>query len=131
MVGRLIRQSRETMADLTIDGMLQGAIVESESCDFKREINLGDPRGKSRFIDDVVAFLNRGPAHIYIGVREEAGRCVGFSPVSEDRDRFSQRLLSVIQTGIEPVPLDVSIDILDVDGGWIADVKLPAHSDGP
>ncbi|ARO32451.1 ATPase/AAA domain-containing protein (plasmid) [Rhizobium sp. NXC14] len=57
----------------TIDGILSGLVVEGQGYEFKALLNLDDQRGKSNFIDDVVAFLNAGPGHLIVGVHEKRG----------------------------------------------------------
>jgi Schlafen, AlbA_2 len=119
------------MPDPDIAAIEAGAFVEGQNCDFKREVNVDEQQGKIRFLDDVVAFLNRGPAHIFIGVREKGGKFAGFAPMNGNPDQFEQRLLSIVQTGVHPTPLDVTVRTLAVGSGWIADVDLPRHENGP
>lgn len=108
-----------------------GKFVEGDACDFKRQVNLDQEEGRKRLLDDVVAFLNRGPAHIFIGVEERGGGFAGFVPMHGDPDQFERRLLSIIQTGVHPTPLDVRVHILAVGTGWIANLDLPHHENGP
>lgn len=119
-------QERPTVADIE-----NGVLVENERFEFKRQLDLGTEKGRSGIIDDVVAFLNRGPATIVIGVEEHGGAFKTFRPMSEDRDFLSRQLLSVLQNGISPVPLDIRLHYLDVEGGYLLDIEIPRHRRGP
>lgn len=104
-----------------------GELVEDAQLDFKQKVDLTSDRGKIKLADDVVAFLNKGPGYLVIGVAEEKGRFRHFEPLREDPDAFTRQLLSVIQDVIEPRPLDVDISTFEVDSGFVAVVHIPWH----
>lgn len=110
---------------------MRGDFVENERLDFKRQLNLEAETGRQRLIDDVVAFLNRGGGTILVGVDESEGRFAGFRPIMGDRDALGCRIISILQDGILPTPLDIGVHFLDVDGGFILDIDIPAHRNGP
>ncbi|CAN7617373.1 AlbA family DNA-binding domain-containing protein [Devosia sp. LjRoot3] len=112
----------------TIDEIKSGLLVESQQCEFKARLNLDEARGKSNFIDDVVAFLNAGPGHLIVGVCEKKGAFERFEPMVGDRDATQRRITSIIQDNIEPTPLGVRLQFLDLDtGGFLIDLHLPEH----
>lgn len=125
------RAKRNAIPELTVAEIADGTLQEGQSLDFKRAIDLDKPETKPRFLDDVVAFLNRGPGRIIIGVEEKAGKFAGFRVVPGDPDKMVLRLQSMIQDGVSPTPLDVEVVALSVDGGFIVDVRLPRHPGGP
>lgn len=106
-------------------------VQEGQDLDFKREVNIDKPEAKSRLLDDVVAFLNRGPARIIVGVEEKGGRFDGFRPLAGDPDKIALRLQTLIQDGITPVPLDVQVVPLHLEAGFILDIQIPRHAGAP
>lgn len=110
---------------------MRGDFVENERLDFKRQLNLEDETGRRRLIDDVVAFLNRGGGTILVGIDESEGRFGALRPIGGDRDALGRRVISTLQGGILPTPLDIRIHFLDADGGFILDIDIPAHRNGP
>ncbi|MGV1793554.1 AlbA family DNA-binding domain-containing protein [Rhizobium sp. A37_96] len=119
--------SKKSLAP-TIEGILSGAVVEGQHYEFKSRLNLEEQRGKSNFIDDVVAFLNAGPGYLVVGVHEKKGAFERFEPMDGDRDILQRRITSIIQDNIDPKPLGVRLEFLDLDtGGFILCLDLPDH----
>lgn len=93
----------------TIDGILSGIVVEGQHYEFKARLSLEEQRGKSNFIDDVVAFLNAGPGYLVVGVHEKKGAFERFEPMDGDRDILQRRITSIMQDNIDPKPLGVRV----------------------
>ncbi|MGQ0588348.1 MAG: AlbA family DNA-binding domain-containing protein [Sphingosinicella sp.] len=115
----------------TVDAIARGDFVENERLDFKRQLNLDDVTGRQRLVDDVVAFLNRGGGTILVGVDESEGRFAGFRPIAGDRDALGRRTISILQDGIDPTPLDIRFHCLDLVDGFVLDLEISAHRNGP
>lgn len=112
----------------TIDGIRSGLVIEGQRYEFKARLNLDEQRGKSNFIDDVVAFLNAGPGYLIVGVHEKKGAFERFEPMDVDRDALQRRITSIIQDNIDPKPLGVRMEFLDLDaGGAVLCLDLPDH----
>lgn len=112
----------------TIDSIESGHVAEGQRYEFKARLNLDESRGKTNFIDDVVAFLNAGPGCLIVGVREKKGAFERFEPMDGDRDTLQRRITSIIQDNIDPKPLGAGVEFLDLDtGGFILCVVLPEH----
>jgi len=111
----------------TLSNILDGSIVEGPHYDFKRALQIDDRGSRPKLIDDVVAFLNAGPGHIIFGVAERRGACEAFHPITGDRDLIEQQLLSIVQDNIAPKPLGVLARFIDVAGGFLVDLDIPAH----
>ncbi|TIV69712.1 MAG: ATP-binding protein, partial [Mesorhizobium sp.] len=95
---------------------------------FKARLNLDEQRGKSNFIDDVVAFLNAGPGYLIVGVHEKKGAFERFEAMDGDRDAMQRRITSILQDNIDPKPLGVRAEFLELDtGGFILCLDLPDH----
>ena len=61
------------ISEPTLDLIKNGAVSEGQHYEFKARVDLDGTRGKSNFIDDVIAFLNAGPGHLIVGVCEKEG----------------------------------------------------------
>lgn len=115
-----------------IDGIQSGLVIEGQHYEFKARLNLDEPRGKSNFIDDVVAFLNAGPGYLIVGVHEKKGGFERFEPLGGDRDAIQRRITSIIQDNIDPKPLGIRAEFLDLEtGGFVLCLDLPHHRLGP
>lgn len=108
------------------------SIVEGADYEFKRQVDFGDARQKSNFVDDVVAFLNaeRG-GYIIVGVKETGGAFSGYSPLQEDPDQLVRRVLSLVQDNIDPRPLNIDVQALAIEGGSVVRIAIPVHRMGP
>jgi hypothetical protein len=111
-----------------------GSIQEGRYYDFKRELNLADERGKISFIDDVVAFLNKGAAHIIVGVDEAKGIFKAWKPLAGDPNKLAEQIQSVVQGNILPRPLYIDTHVIalpDHGDGFALDVRIPEHNMRP
>lgn len=122
---------RETIAPVTLADIAGGTLQEGQDLDFKREVHVDKQEAKARLLDDVVAFLNRGPARLIVGVEEKGGRFDSFRPQQGDADKAALRLQTLIQDGITPVPIDVQVVPLHFADGFILDIQIPRHTGGP
>ncbi|EFG8199804.1 ATP-binding protein [Escherichia coli] len=119
---------RDRITVPTIEGIRSGLVTESQRYEFKARLNLDEQRGKSNFIDDVVAFLNAGPGYLIVGVHEKKGAFGRFEPMDGDRDALQRRITSIIQDNIDPRPLGAGVEFLDLDtGGFVVCLVLPEH----
>ncbi|WP_374346549.1 helix-turn-helix domain-containing protein [Phenylobacterium sp.] len=115
----------------TPEGIESKALVETGELEFKQQIDLDEPRGKSNLVDDVVAFLNAGPGHIVVGVREKGGVWERFVPMNGDADVATRRVLSILQDNIDPRPLRVDVRPIPLREGFLLDIDIPEHSRRP
>ena len=124
--------TRRTMIEpISVAEIADGYLQEGQDLDFKRLVNLDDDKGKKSLLDDVVAFLNRGPSRIIVGVDEKGGRFDHFSPLKGDADKFAMRVQTLIQDSITPVPADVQVVPVHLDEGFVLDIQIPRHPGGP
>lgn len=112
-------------------------IAEGKHYDFKRQVDLSEKQVKSakspkeRFLDDVVAFLNGGGGHLIVGVDEEDGYWRNYVPLTGNKEKIRNQFLQVIEDHIKPLPSKIDIEFLDVDGGFVMDVRIPEHFKTP
>lgn len=125
------RSRRNVIAPLSIADIANGGLQEGQDLDFKRLVDLDKAEAKTRFLDDVVAFLNRGPSRIIVGVEEREGRFEGFRPLPGDADKMALRVQTVIQDSVTPTPADVEVVPLHLENGFILDIRIPRHPTGP
>jgi Putative DNA-binding domain len=123
------KRQRNVIEPLVLDDL--PTMQESQTLDFKRSVEMDKDERKSKLIDDIVAFLNRGAARILIGVEEKQGRFDSFRPMPGDADKFSLGLQTMILDKISPMPIDVQVVPIHVDGGFIIDIQIPRHRGGP
>lgn len=125
------QRRRATIEPLSVDEIAAGNLQEGQELDFKREVDLDSDKHKFGLLDDVVAFLNRGPSRIVVGIVESGGRFGSFRPLSGDPDQIALRYQKLIQDSILPVPLDVQVVPIALQGGFLIDVQIPHHHGGP
>jgi len=125
------RRPLRSLNAITIEQIADGDLQEGQDLDFKREVHVDKADAKSKLLDDVVAFLNRGAGRIIVGVEERGGRFDGFRPMAGDDDQATLRLQTLIQDGISPVPVDVQVVPLHLDDGYILDIQIPKHIGAP
>lgn len=112
---------------ITLEAITNGTIVENNWCDFKEQVDLESERGKQKFIDDVCALLNREGGHLIVGVKEKAGRFSAWAPNAVpdgDIDALARRIQSLVQTCVEPAPLQVQVYDLPHDHGAVVIVQV-------
>jgi len=107
--------------------LIETDLVEGQACDFKSRLDLGEAKAKADLADDVVAFLNRGEGRILIGVEERGGRFAQYRPLTGDADALTLRVQSMLQDTIVPEPLNLVVEALPVGGGFVLDIRIPAH----
>ncbi|HEY1607556.1 MAG TPA: ATP-binding protein [Allosphingosinicella sp.] len=122
---------RRTMVSITPQDIEKGGLQEGETLDFKRIVVLEKDEQKAKFIDSIVAFLNRGEARIIVGVEESGGRFLEFRPLRGDADQLALQMQSLIQDSVRPTPFDVAVVPLHVADGFLLDIQIPRHVNGP
>jgi antibiotic biosynthesis monooxygenase (ABM) superfamily enzyme len=94
---------------------------ESNSFEFKREINLESEKEKSEFAKDVSALANTFGGFILFGKEDErqGGRMVGIDPQTYDADKMQQ----VIAQRCYPPPV-FSSELIERNGKWFAVLEV-------
>ncbi|MBK1622648.1 AlbA family DNA-binding domain-containing protein [Afifella marina] len=120
--------TRQMPPEPTAEMIANGQIFENQQYEFKGEVDFSNPRKKSDFVDDVVAFLNAGSGYLVIGVEEDKKKGFkGFHPLNGSRDEECRAILSRLQDTILPVPLNLRVDTINVDGGFLLRLAIPEH----
>lgn len=107
--------SRSGLSALDIQAMVDQQQQESRVLDFKRDTYGAD---KNELRLDVAAFANTIGGSIVIGIEESDGRAASVFGIGDvDQDQEKLRLLSILNTGIEPRIAGLDIKVIDVSEG--------------
>ncbi|MBV6503372.1 MAG: hypothetical protein AKCLJLPJ_01442 [Fimbriimonadales bacterium] len=80
----------------------------------------------------VCAFANSKGGTLLLGVSDR-GELVGLSGdfailgAKQDRDGFENKLTDLLKSRIRPIPTEVDIDTVEVDGKWVCRIVVPAE----
>lgn len=104
-----------------------GQIDEGQSAEFKARVDLAKEASKTLLIRAAVAFLNANAGHIYVGVREsnKDRKFEAFEPYDGVPDEVARRLQSILLDGIDPKPIGLVVEPIEIDGGFLLDVHIP------
>ncbi|QSX75601.1 ATP-binding protein [Lysobacter arenosi] len=93
---------------------------ESVTLDFKRELPGGQAGERKAFLSDVVAMANTHGGQIIYGISDVDSFADEIVPISNvTKEDARQRLMEMIQRGVEPTLRGVSFEAVDVDGGFV------------
>lgn len=112
---------------------------ESQTLDFKRELpetierDKSDPdKNKIELCKDVVAFANADGGHFIYGIQEKAGVADDIVPITnESADAAERRIRQVLEARIEPQIHGLTFHKVEVAGGYVLILRVPASYDGP
>jgi Putative DNA-binding domain len=107
---------------------------ESPTLDFKAILPAGDEKGKVELAKDVCALANADGGDLVFGIAEDAGggAANAVSPITGvTYDEASRRMTSIIDSGIEPKIRGIEHGRVDVDGGYVLILRVPASFEGP
>jgi hypothetical protein len=105
---------------------------EGPTLEFKRELPPATPDGRREFIKDVAALANADGGDIVFGVVEADGRAQALAPIAaESADAATRRLQQTIDAGLEPRLPGPQFKHVDVSGGYVLIVRVPASYLGP
>jgi hypothetical protein len=128
------------MLTATLDDATEGLLStvcaeawpESSTLEFKRELPAVSPDGRREFIKDVAALANADGGDIVFGVVEVDGRASQVAPIAgESVDSAVRRLQQTLDTGLEPRLPGPQFKSVDVQGGYVLVVRVPASYVGP
>lgn len=121
----------QNLADINADFLkevCESHWPETHTLDFKRQPYSSDK--KYELLKDVCAFANADGGDLVLGV-SDAGALTPISPDSERSDPLIRRLSQTIESGIEPRVPGIQFRSVEVDGGYVLIVRVPASFLGP
>jgi hypothetical protein len=83
------------------------------------------------FLKDVSSFANTAGGHLIIGVEEDEGVPIKFSPLSINPDQELQRLESLARDGLEPRIVGLRMRAIEVTGGHVIVLRIPKSFNPP
>ena len=105
---------------------------ESDTLEFKRGIPGGLDKDKHELLKDVCALANSDGGDLVYGIEENAGVASALVPLAgESADAAKRRLSQVLDAGLEPRVQGLRFHHVEVNGGYVLIVRVPASYDGP
>lgn len=115
-----------------IEEICRGRFSESATLDFKRSIPGRDGGGVAELAKDVSAMANADGGDLVFGIDEVDAAASAIAPITtETADQAQRRIFQVIDSNIEPRLRGVHMKAVDVPGGYVLIVRVPASFDGP
>ena len=128
----MLAVSLESIDAALLAAVCQGAWPESPSLEFKRDAPGNSDRDKHELLKDVCALANTDGGDLVFGIDEADGSAMGLAPISlETPDTLARRISQTLDAGIEPRILGVRTRQIDVEGGYVLVVRVPASFHGP
>lgn len=105
---------------------------ESPTLDFKRDIPTNQAEEKTEFLKDISALANTDGGDLVYGIAEADGTAESIKPIAgESADAAIRRFAQVLDGGIEPRIQGVRFRAVDVEGGYVFIIRVPASFEGP
>lgn len=106
--------------------------AETQTLDFKAILPKSTDEDRLEFRKDVCALANADGGDIVFGVSEKAGRANALNPISGTTfDAAKRSLLQLLESRIEPAIPGVRFHEVQVEGGFVLVVRVPASFVGP
>lgn len=120
-----------SLRDLTFQMIKNLSLLESETLDYKEEIENSD-KGKRDFSKDVCAFANTEGGDLVIGVKEQNFAPAEFPGIDSPTEEEA-RLTDIIVSRIEPRIHGISFKAIDIEenGKKLLIVRIPKSYNGP
>jgi hypothetical protein len=127
----LLESLEQLNADL-LHKLCDDQCPESDTLDFKRDLPGGLNEDKRELLKDVCSLANTDGGDLVYGIEEKAGAAAALKPiVGELADAAKRRISQVLDAGLEPRVQGIRVHHVDVDGGYVLVVRVPASFDGP
>jgi Putative DNA-binding domain len=105
---------------------------ESQTLEFKRDPPGSSEKEKQELLKDVSALANTDGGDLIYGVDEKDGAASAIVPISsEGADELQRRLVQSIEAMIEPRIPGIRFQKIDVAGGYVLALRVPASYSGP
>jgi hypothetical protein len=129
----LLEKPASALTDGDLQRLLQDAVPESLTLDYKRQIALDQKSDRKEFATDVSAFANKSGGYILIGIDEAGGAPTAINGVNVvDLDALKLQIENVL--GALVAPKIVGIEVAGVplaSGNQVVAVRIPASLAAP
>lgn len=116
-----------------IDALIEGAVPESRSVDYKAALPGTSDAEKKEFLADVSSLANAEGGHLIFGIEEEAGVAVRKPGLAvADTDAEQLRLDSIVRSGLAPRLPALGIHAIPLaEGRFVFVVRVPGSYQSP
>ncbi|MDD2766035.1 MAG: ATP-binding protein [Opitutaceae bacterium] len=121
----------DSIAESDLVALIDGAIPESTTLDFKRVTYGKADADKREFLADISAFANTLGGDLIIGLDEAGGVATAIVPFTGNADNESRRLEDMARTGLEPRLTSLRIRAVPVSGGAVFVIRVPRSFSAP
>jgi hypothetical protein len=99
----MINKEIDKIAEKDLQGLVENAVGESKTIEYKRQLNINSDKDKKEFLADVSSFANASGGDLIFGIVESKGIPTEIRGMDvNDVDSEKLKLDSIIQDGIEP-----------------------------
>lgn len=114
-----------------LQALIDGAYAESQTIEYKRELEKPTSAGKKEFLNDASSFANTVGGDLLYGIAAKAGVPTDFSPLTGEPDADILALESSLQGGVSPRIPGVQVGAINVEGGYVLLLRIPKSWAGP
>ena len=109
-----------------IDGLIENAVREGRSIEYKSALPKGKDEDKREFLADISSFANSSGGHILYGIIEKSGTPIKAKGLENNIDDEILRLESMIRTSIEPRIIGVHMRAIEgFPSGPVLIIQIP------
>jgi hypothetical protein len=112
--------------------LIEEQVAEKRDIDYKRDTYGNRDQDYGEFLADVSSFANTAGGEIVIGMTEQAGVPIGFSPVQIDADAEVLRLENIARSGLQPRIFGFAVHAVPIaEGGHVLVLRIPRSYNQP
>ena len=128
----MLLQRIDTLNEQRLQELCDERCPESGTLDFKRALPATSDEDRAEFLKDVCAFANSNGGDLVYGIADRSGVAERIHPItSEPSDAAKRRLGQMLDARVEPRIQGLQFHPVDVAGGYVLILRVPASFDGP
>jgi hypothetical protein len=122
----------EQLSEAVLRKLCEEHCPESNSLDFKRDLPGGSDKEKQELLKDVCSLANTEGGDLVFGIDEMEGAAGALTPITTElADAAKRRISQVLDAGLDPRVRGIQLHQINVTGGYVLVVRVPASYDGP
>jgi hypothetical protein len=123
--------SLENLAEADLLHLVEAAVPERRTIEYKRELPSGGDEAKREFLADVSSFANANGGDLIFGIPAQDGVPTSLEPLTINPDSERLRWEQAIRDGITPRIVGVHVREIPVSGGHVLVIRIPKTWQGP